>query len=224
MFINVPMYRTIIYLYMIIICDIIVPCTSKPSPTVTLPQPSSCAKAAVRASGSTNAPWPISPTGPRTSIERLRRVLKNEPLVHPDQLFVIERSLPHGHVEILLEVLRQLKLPALIDPRPSPKRDRVLAMIVQRLLYPASKLATTRLWHTTTLGEELSLEDTDEDDLYEAMDWLLERQDRIERKLAKRHLAEGDPVLYDVSSSYYEGQTCPLMQFGHNRDGKRDRP
>ena len=161
---------------------------------------------------------------PKDKIERLRRVLKNEPLVHPDQLFVIERSLPHGHVELLLEAIRQLKLPALIDPRSSPKRDRVLAMILQRLLYPASKLATTRLWHTTTLAEELSLEDTDEDDLYEAMDWLLERQDRIERKLAKRHLAEGDPVLYDVSSSYYEGQTCPLMQFGHNRDGKRDRP
>ena len=161
---------------------------------------------------------------PKDKIERLRRVLKNEPLVHPDQLFAIERSLPHGHVELLLEAMRRLKLPALIDPRPSPKRDRVLAMILQRLLYPASKLATTRLWHTTTLGEELSLEDTDEDDLYEAMDWLLERQDRIERKLAKRHLAEGDPVLYDVSSSYYEGQTCPLMQFGHNRDGKRDRP
>ena len=161
---------------------------------------------------------------PKDKIERLRRVLKNEPLVHPDQLFLIERSLPHGHVEILLEAMRRLKLPALIDPRPSPKRDRVLAMIVQRLLHPASKLATTRLWHTTTLAEELSLEDTDEDDLYEAMDWLLERQDRIERKLAKRHLAEGDPVLYDVSSSYYEGQTCPLMQFGHNRDGKRDRP
>ena len=161
---------------------------------------------------------------PKDKIERLRRVLKNEPLVHPDQLFVIERSLPHGHVELLLEAIRQLKLPALIDPRPSPKRDRVLAMILQRLLHPASKLATTRLWHSTTLAEELSLEDTDEDDLYEAMDWLLERQDRIERKLAKRHLAEGDPVLYDVSSSYYEGQTCPLMQFGHNRDGKRDRP
>ena len=161
---------------------------------------------------------------PKDKIERLRRVLKNEPLVHPDQLFLIERSLPHGHVEILLEVVRKLKLPALIDPRPSPQRDRVLAMILQRLLYPASKLATTRLWHSTTLAEELSLEDTDEDDLYEAMDWLLERQDRIERKLAKRHLGEGDPVLYDVSSSYYEGRTCPLMQFGHNRDGKRDRP
>lgn len=161
---------------------------------------------------------------PKDKIERLRRVLKDEPLVHPDQLFLIERSLPHGHVELLLEVVRQLKLPALVDPRPSPQRNRVLAMILQRLLHPASKLATTRLWHATTLGEELCLEDSDEDDLYEAMDWLLERQDRIERKLAKRHLAEGDHVLYDVSSSYYEGHTCSLMQFGHNRDGRRDRP
>ena len=161
---------------------------------------------------------------PTDKIERLRRVLKDEPLVHPDQLFLIERSLPHGHVELLLEVVRQLKLPALIDPRPSPQRNRVLAMILQRLLHPASKLASTRLWHATTLGEELSLEDSDEDDLYEGMDWLLQRQDRIERKLAKRHLAEGDQVLYDVSSSYYEGHTCPLMQFGHNRDGRRDRP
>ena len=161
---------------------------------------------------------------PTDKIERLRRVLKDEPLVHPDQLFLVERSLPHGHVELLMEVVRQLKLPWLIDPRPSPQRDRVLAMILQRLLHPASKLATTRLWHTTTLGEELSVGDTDEDDLYEAMDWLLERQDRIEGKLAKRHLSEGDPVLYDVSSSYYEGESCPLMQFGHNRDGRRDRP
>ncbi len=161
---------------------------------------------------------------PKDKIERLRRVLKDEPLVHPDQLFVIERSLPHGHVELLLEVVRKLKLPWLIDPRPSPQRDRVLAMILQRLLHPASKLATTRLWHATTLGEELSLEDNDEDDLYEAMDWLLERQDRIEHKLAMRHLSEGDPVLYDVSSSYYEGESCPLMQFGHNRDGKKGRP
>ena len=161
---------------------------------------------------------------PKDKIERLRRVLKDEPLVHPDQLFVIERSLPHGHVELLLEVVRQLKLPRLIDPRPSPQRDRVLALILQHLLHPASKLATPRLWHTTTLGEELSLEDNDEDDLYEALDWLLERQDRIKRKLAKRHLAEGDSVLYDVSSSYYEGESCPLMQFGHKRDGKRGRP
>ena len=100
----------------------------------------------------------------------------------------------------------------------------MLALIIQRLLHPASKLATTRLWHTTTLASELSLEDADEDDLYGAMDWLLERQNRIEKKLARRHLAEGDHVLYDVSSSYYEGHTCSLMQYGHSRDGKRGRP
>ena len=97
-------------------------------------------------------------------------------------------------------------------------------MVIQRLLRPASKLATTRLWHTTTLASELSLQDADEDDLYGAMDWLLERQNRIEKKLARRHLAEGDHVLYDLSSSYYEGHTCSLMRFGHSRDGKRGRP
>ena len=144
---------------------------------------------------------------PKDKIERLRRVLKNEPLVHPDQLFLIERSLPHGHVGSCWKPCR-LKLPALIDPRPSPKRDRVLAMILQRLLYPASKLATTRLWPAPPWPRNCPWR-TDEDDLYEAMDWLLERQDRIERKLAKRHLAEGDPVLYDVSSSYYEGRPAP---------------
>lgn len=161
---------------------------------------------------------------PHDQVQRLRLVLKNVPLVHPDELFVIERSLPHGHVEIVLKVLRRLKLPALIDPKPSRQRDLALALIVQRLLQPASKLATTRLWHTTTLASELSLQDADENDLYEAMDWLLQRQGRIEKKLARRHLAEGDHVLYDVSSSYYEGRTCSLVRYGYNRDGKRGRP
>ena len=112
---------------------------------------------------------------PQDQVKRLRLVLKNVPLVHPDELFVIERSLPHGHVEIVLKTLRRLKLPALIHPRPSRQRDLVLAMIIQRLLQPASKLATTRLWHTTTLASELSLEEADEDDPYGAMDWLLQR-------------------------------------------------
>ena len=161
---------------------------------------------------------------PPDKIQRLRLVLKNVPLVHPDELFVIERSLPHGHVEMVLKAIRRLKLPTLINPKPSRQRNLVLALIIQRLLHPASKLATTRLWHTTTLASELSLEDADEDDLYGAMDWLLERQNRIEKKLARRHLAEGDHVLYDVSSSYYEGHTCSLMQYGHSRDGKRGRP
>jgi len=104
------------------------------------------------------------------------------------------------------------------------ERDLVLAMIVERLLHPCSKLATTRLWHSSTLAEELGVTDATEDDLYEAMDWLLERQPRIEQKLAARHLSEGTQVLYDVTSSYYEGRTCPLMRFGHDRDGKRGRP
>ena len=101
------------------------------------------------------------------------------------------------------------------------ERDLVVAMIVQRLISPSSKLATTREWHTTTLAEELGVQDASEDDLYQAMDWLLERQERIEQKLAARHLAEGGLVLYDVSSSSYEGRTCPLVQFGNNRDGDK---
>ena len=124
----------------------------------------------------------------------------------------------------MLQVIRRLRLSTLIDPRPSRQRNLVLALIVQRLLQPASKLATTRLWHTTTLASELSLEDADSDDLYEAMDWLLQRQGRIEKKLARRHWAEGDYVLYDLSSSYYEGQTSSLVRYGHSRDGKRGRP
>jgi transposase len=97
-------------------------------------------------------------------------------------------------------------------------------MMVERLIHPCSKLATTRLWQTTTLGEQLGVGGADEDELYDAMDWLLSAQDRIEKKLARRHLAEGGLVLYDVSSSYYEGRTCPLAQFGHDRDGKKGLP
>ena len=100
----------------------------------------------------------------------------------------------------------------------------VLAMIVERLIAPCSKLATTRAWHSTTLAEELAVGDADEEQLYAAMDWLLARQARIENKLAGRHVSDGGQVLYDVSSSYFEGRSCPLVQFGHSRDGKRGRP
>jgi hypothetical protein len=112
----------------------------------------------------------------------------------------------------------------MISAQRSRQRDLVVAMIVERLIHPCSKLATTRAWHTTTLAEELGVEEATEDDLYEAMDWLLERQERIEKKLAERHLSEGGLVLYDVTSSSYEGRTCPLAQFGHNRDGEKDLP
>jgi len=97
-------------------------------------------------------------------------------------------------------------------------------MIAERLLHGRSKLASTRLWHSTTLAEELSVQDADVDDLYEAMDWLLERQGRIEKKLAALHLGEGCHVFYDITSSYYEGHTCPLARRGHNRDGKKGKP
>ncbi len=161
---------------------------------------------------------------PPAKIVALRKLLRNEPLVSPDQVSTIARSLPHGHVELVLEACRRLGLPALLDRRPSRQRDCVLAMIAQRLLQPASKLATSRLWHCSTLARELSLHDAAEDDLYDAMDWLLQRQQRIEQRLAQRHLGEHAQVLYDVSSSDYQGHTCPLMQCGYSRDRKRGRP
>jgi len=129
--------------------------------------------------------WP----GPK--IETLRRLLRDEPLVSPDDLFSTERTLPHGHVEAVLGTIRRLGLDSMIASKRSRERDLVVAMIAERLIHPCSKLATTRHWHTTTLAEELSVQDADEDDLYEAMDWLLERKQRIENKLAGRHLSEG---------------------------------
>jgi hypothetical protein len=112
----------------------------------------------------------------------------------------------------------------MISAKRGRERDLVLAMIVERLLDPCSKLATTRQWHSTTLAEELGLGQATEQDLYQALDWLLERQGRIEKKLAERHLGEGCLVLYGVSSSYYEGRTCPLAQYGHDRDGQKGLP
>src|SRR5665647_3539434 len=161
---------------------------------------------------------------PPKKIEALRRLLKDDPLVTAKEAFVIERSLSHGHVEAILGTIRKLGLDGLLSSSRCRERDLVIAMIAERLIHPCSKLATTRLWHTTTLAGELGLGDADEDDLYGAMDWLLARQDRIEKKLARRHLSEGSLVLYDVTSSYYEGRSCPLAQYGHDRDGKRGRP
>src|ERR1700758_3814107 len=161
---------------------------------------------------------------PQERIENFRRVLRDERLVSPEDLFTTEKSLPHGHVEAILEMIDRLKLDQVISSVRCRERDRVLAMIVQRLIDPCSKLATTREWHSTTLAEELGVADATEDDLYAAMDWLLERQERIEKKLAARHLEQGGLVLYDVSSSFYEGHTCPLAQFGHDRDGKTGLP
>lgn len=161
---------------------------------------------------------------PTEKIETLRRLLRDETLVSPHDLFTPCRTLPHGHVEATLAMIRKLGLDSVIAAKRSRQRDLVVGMIVQRLIAPASKLGTTRAWHTTTLAEELGVGEATEDDLYEAMDWLLARKERIEQKLAARHLSEGGLALYDVSSSFYEGRTCPLAQFGHDRDGKKGLP
>jgi transposase len=161
---------------------------------------------------------------PEPKIEAFRRLLRDEPIVRAEDAFTIESSLPHGHVEAILGTIRKLGLDALISSKRSRQRDLVLAMITERLLHPSSKLATTRLWPMTTLAQELSVGDADVDELYDAMDWLLERQPQTEKKLASRHLTDGAMVLYDVSSSYYEGRTCPLARLGHDRDGQKGLP
>ena len=162
---------------------------------------------------------------PKAKIDTLRRLLKNEPLVGRDEAFHIVRARPHGHVAAVLGTLKRLRLERLIAPRRSPERDRAVAMIVARVLRPGSKLATARglaeATATDTLAETLGLGRLDEDDLYAAMDWLLDRQARVERALAKRHLTEGALVLYDLTSVYLEGRKCPLAKRGHSRDGKR---
>src|SRR6266849_6158593 len=161
---------------------------------------------------------------PAQKVEQLRRVLREEPLVAPDALFTVERSVPHGHIEAVLQVIRRLKVDTIIASKRSRERDLVLALLIERLIHPSSKLAATRLWNTTTLGETLSVQHTDVDEVYAALDWLLARQPAIQQKLAARHLHDDGLALYDVSSSYYEGHTCPLARYGHDRDGHTGRP
>ena len=164
-------------------------------------------------------------------IEALRRALSGSlpaagsPL--PDS-FRIARSLPHGHVAAVLGCLRSLRLDSILDPTPSRQRELIIAMIVARIIEPASKLATARGLHADTLhhslGEVLQLDSADETELYQAMDWLLPRQARIEQQLAQRQLANGGLVLYDLTSTYFEGRHCPLAKLGHSRDDKSGRP
>ena len=161
---------------------------------------------------------------PDEVIELIRGALRGQRFVAFDERFAIERSLPAGHVEAALGLARRLELARLLDRSRSRQRALCLAMIVQRVIAPGSKLAMSRAFSQSTLAAELSVEGADEDELYEAMDWLLERQQRIERQLARRHLREGTLVLYDVSSSYFEGRSCPLAQLGYSRDRKRGTP
>jgi transposase len=162
---------------------------------------------------------------PDATIEGLRRVLRGDTVGAAADAFTIERSRPHGHVAAVLGTLKQLGLDRLLAARRSPERDRAVALIASRVLAPDSKLATARSLDgesaTSTLGEMLGLETIEAEDLYAAMDWLGARQAKIEKALAKRHLHDGTLVLYDVSSSYFEGRSCSLAAIGHSRDGKK---
>ena len=158
-------------------------------------------------------------------IDLVRRALKGESLVNPEAAFSCRRSYSHGHVAAVLGSLKQLDLHTLIARPASRMRALVVAMIVARVIDARSKLATARALHpesaTTTLGQMLNLDAVDENELYQAMDWLRRRQWGIEKRLAKRHLSDNTLVLYDLTSSYFEGHTCPLARRGHSRDGKR---
>jgi Transposase DDE domain len=161
---------------------------------------------------------------PEEVIELIRGALRGQRFLAAEEALQVERSLPAGHVEAALALARRLELARLLDRSPSRERALCLAMIVQRLLGPGSKLAMSRAFAQSTLASELGVEDADEDELYAALDWLLDRQEGIERRLGRRHLREGTLVLYDVSSSYFEGHSCPLAQLGYSRDGRRGTP
>ena len=154
-------------------------------------------------------------------IRAVRAVLAGEPLAPVGEQFQVLASRPHGAVQAVRVAMQRLGIETLIASRPSPMRTLVCAMMAARIVAPHTKLATTRWWHSSTLAEEFGVVDADADDLYAAMDWLLERQEAIQKKLAARHLSVGGLVLYDLSSSYFEGSCCPLARIGYSRDGKR---
>ncbi|MGH8555582.1 MAG: IS1634 family transposase [Polaromonas sp.] len=158
---------------------------------------------------------------PEALIEIIRRSLQGETFVPLTQAFEITASRPHGHAQAVAAAMQRLGFASLVASKPSRERDLVLAMIAARILAPHTKLATTRWWHTTTLAADFGVADANEDELYAAMDWLLARQGAIQKKLAARHLSSGALVLYDLSSSYFEGSCCPLAKLGYSRDGKK---
>ena len=166
---------------------------------------------------------------PEHKLDRLDRALKGLPPADWDlsEAFEITRSLPHGHVAAVAGTAEKLGIAELIDPTPSRNRDLVCAMLIATVIEPGSKLAIARGLRaqtaTSSLGVVLGVAGCDEDDLYAAMDWALQRKDGIETQLAARHLANGTLVLYDVSSAAFEGHTCPLGAIGHARDGVKGR-
>jgi hypothetical protein len=154
-------------------------------------------------------------------IDVIKRALAGEKMVSAEQAVQTARTTPAGHVRAVVGMMRKLGIPDLLSVRKGRERDLVLGMIAERLLHPASKLGTTRLWKSSTLAEELGVEDAKPEELYGALDWLLGRQMRIEGKLAERHLSEGGLALYDTSNSLYVGTKCSLAHLGHDKDGRR---
>jgi Transposase DDE domain len=161
---------------------------------------------------------------PLPIIDAIREMLSGRVLVDLEEAFEIERSLPHGHVAAVLGVLRELDLERLLSRERCRERDLAVAMICQLVIGPGSKLSMTRRFHQTTLADELDIGEVTEAELLSAMDWLLDRQQRIEQTLARRHLQGDGFVLYDLSSSYVEGSCCELAVLGHSRDGKPGKP
>ena len=157
---------------------------------------------------------------PPEMIEMLKLVFAGKKVVPAGASGQAVSTLPCGHVRAVLGVMQKLGIPELLASRDSRQRSLVLGMIAERVLSPSSKLGTVRSWNSSTLGAELGVHDADADELYEALDWLLAAQPRIEKKLAGRHLSEGGLALYDTSNSLYEGHACPLAQIGHDKDGR----
>jgi transposase len=158
---------------------------------------------------------------PEVTRELVKESLQGRVFLPSEEAIEITRSRAHGNVAVIRKVMEDLGISELLSSRRSRESDLVEAMIAARIINPQTKLSTIRWWDNTTIPEEFSVEDADEDELYVALDWLLQRQETIERKLAQRHLSEGGLVLYDVSSSYYEGSHCELASYGYNRDRKK---
>ncbi len=158
---------------------------------------------------------------PGSLIEIIRRSLQGERFIALGEAFEVTGSRPHGHVQAVAAAMHRLDFAALLGSKTSRERERVLAMVAARIVAPSPKLATTRWWHSTTLAEDFGVADANEDDLYAAMDWLLARQEAVQNKLSRRHLHDAGLVLYDLSSSYFEGSTCPLAKLGYSRDGRK---
>lgn len=165
----------------------------------------------------------LSPLGDEI-VATIRQQLAGAKLAPVESVFEVRASVHHGHIVAVQTAMRRLGLEKLLASRPSKERDLAMALIASRVAQPNTKLATTRWWRDTTLPELFDVAWADEEDIYAAMDWLLERQPDIEKKLAKKHLSEDGLVLYDLTSTYLEGKTCPLAALGYNRDGKKGKP